>query len=256
MPVIDRGSTTSGAAVEGDGHRRIVPGSGGERDPRHGTLNARIDFNGRSSTWPIGREQCVIELKVLQAVRLKGRVSTADLAATLDEDSRVVAGCVEELTDAGLLVAAKTIRIDPAGRDRLNDLLRAERAAADPAALAAVYSDFRPVNATFKTVLTDWQIKDGQPNPHDDTAYDAAIVERLHGVHSAVVPIIETLGGLLPRLLAYKAKLTTALGRVDAGDTAWLARPIIDSYHTVWFELHEELILAAGASRHDEAESG
>jgi hypothetical protein len=29
----------------------------------------------------------------------------------------------------------------------------------------------------------------------------------------------------------------------------WLARPLIDSYHTVWFELHEELILATGRTR-------
>jgi hypothetical protein len=36
----------------------------------------------------------------------------------------------------------------------------------------------------------------------------------------------------------------------------WLSRPLIDSYHTVWFELHEELILAAGLTREAEAESG
>jgi hypothetical protein len=35
-----------------------------------------------------------------------------------------------------------------------------------------------------------------------------------------------------------------------------LTRPIIDSYHTVWFELHEELIQAAGRSREDEAKAG
>jgi hypothetical protein len=43
---------------------------------------------------------------------------------------------------------------------------------------------------------------------------------------------------------------------VKSGDTTWLTRPIIDSYHTVWFELHEELILAAGLTREDEAKAG
>jgi hypothetical protein len=33
---------------------------------------------------------------------------------------------------------------------------------------------------------------------------------------------------------------------VASGETIWLTRPIIDSYHTVWFELHEELIAATG----------
>ena len=36
----------------------------------------------------------------------------------------------------------------------------------------------------------------------------------------------------------------------------WLARPIIDSYHTVWFELHEELILVSGLTREGEARAG
>jgi hypothetical protein len=44
-------------------------------------------------------------------------------------------------------------------------------------------------------------------------------------------------------------KLQTALDNIRAGQTMWLARPLIDSYHTVWFELHEELILATGRTR-------
>jgi hypothetical protein len=50
--------------------------------------------------------------------------------------------------------------------------------------------------------------------------------------------------------------LQQALDKVKAGDTAWLTRPIIDSYHTVWFELHEEFIGAAGLTRAAEAKSG
>jgi pyruvate,orthophosphate dikinase len=30
-----------------------------------------------------------------------------------------------------------------------------------------------------------------------------------------------------------------------------LAAPLKDSYHTVWFELHEELIILSGRSRAD-----
>jgi hypothetical protein len=37
---------------------------------------------------------------------------------------------------------------------------------------------------------------------------------------------------------------------------AWLTRPMVDSHHTVWFELHEELIGLAGRTRAGEAESG
>lgn len=196
------------------------------------------------------------ELAVLQAVRLKGRVSLADLAATLGEGTDDVAGTVERLTKSGLLIDGKALRVSPDGRVRLDELLVAERKQIDTAALAAAYADFRAVNAEFKALVTDWQLKDGRPNTHDDTAYDAAVLARLDDVHQRVTPIVTAAAAQLPRLSRYSAKLQAALDNVRGGDTAWLSRPLIDSYHTVWFELHEELIVAAGLTRESEAKSG
>ena len=193
------------------------------------------------------------ELTVLQAVRLKSRVSLADLTATLGEDSADVASTVERLTRSGLLVESTALRISPDGRARLGELLTRERERADATALRAVYDDFRSLNAEFKALVTDWQVKDGQPNTHEDRAYDAAILARLDRVHQRVMPIIAAAAAQLPRLDRYSVKLESAFGKVKAGDLVWLSRPIIDSYHTVWFELHEELILAAGLTRESEA---
>ncbi|BBX95419.1 MarR family transcriptional regulator [Mycobacterium lacus] len=196
------------------------------------------------------------ELTVLQAVRLKGRVSRPDLAATLNNDIADVAETVGRLTAAGLLIEDTTLRISPEGRVRLNALLAEERNGVDSAVLTAVYDDFRSVNADFKAVVTDWQLKGGRPNTHDDAEYDAAVLARINGVHRRAVPIIEAAAEQLPRLSAYSAKLLAALDKVNGGDIAWLTRPLIDSYHTVWFELHEELILAAGMTREQAARSG
>jgi DNA-binding MarR family transcriptional regulator len=196
------------------------------------------------------------ELTVLQAVRFKGRISPADLAATLGEDPAEVTRTVEQLTGAGLLVDGKTVRISPAGRSRLAELLAKERAAVDATALAAAYDDFRAVNAEFKALVTDWQVKHGQPNTHEDTSYDADVLARLDEVHRRVVPIIAAAAAQLPRLGRYSAKLQAAIDKIHGGETLWLSRPLIDSYHTVWFELHEELILAAGRTREAEAKSG
>jgi hypothetical protein len=198
----------------------------------------------------------VTELAVLQAVRLKGRVSLADLATTLGEDPGDVAGAVDRLTGSGLLIDGKALRVSPAGRARLDVLLAAERRHIDTAALAAAYADFRTVNAEFKALVTDWQLKNGQPNTHDDLDYDAAVLARLDDVHERVTPIVTAAAAQVPRLNHYSAKLQAALDNVHDGDTAWLSRPLIDSYHTVWFELHEELIVAAGLTRESEAKSG
>lgn len=196
------------------------------------------------------------ELAVLQAVRLKGRVSLGDLAATLGVGTDDVAGTVDQLTRSGLLINGKTLRVSPEGRARLDELLDDERRHVDQAALSAAYRDFCAVNAEFKALVTDWQLKDGQPNTHEDTDYDAAVLGRLDTVHQRVTPIIAAAAAQLSRLSRYSAKLQAALDKVRAGETVWLSRPIIDSYHTVWFELHEELILAAGLTRESEARSG
>jgi DNA-binding MarR family transcriptional regulator len=196
------------------------------------------------------------ELTVLQAIRLKGRISEEDLVATLGEDPADVATTLASLTEAGLLVQNKTLRISPEGRERLNSLLAEEHSGIDQNALAKSYDEFRAVNNTFKELVSDWQIKDGQPNPHDDADYDGAVLSRLDGVHEQVSPIVAAVTALVPRLSAYGRKLNVALEKVKGGDSIWLARPIIDSYHTVWFELHEELIVASGLTREEEARAG
>jgi DNA-binding MarR family transcriptional regulator len=196
------------------------------------------------------------ELKVLQAVRLKGRVNPSDLADTIDVDPAETAQTLQAAIDAGLVTEGKTVRLSPEGRIRLEELLAAERSNIEQTVIAGAYDEFRGVNADFKALVSDWQLKDGQPNSHDDEQYDGAVLSRLDDVHARVTPVIATIAGQLPRLAYYSEKLAAALQKVKAGDTAWLTRPIVDSYHTVWFELHEELIVAAGLTREAEAKAG
>ena len=86
--------------------------------------------------------------------------------------------------------------------------------------------------------------------------YDAAVLARLDAIHARVVPIVQGVAEHLPRLASYAAKLDAAHRKILRGQRIWLTRPIIDSYHTVWFELHEELIVACGLTRRGEAEAG
>lgn len=198
----------------------------------------------------------MIELEVLQAIRLKGRIAPADIAATLGEEPNAVAAAVTAATEAGLLIEGKTVRLSPEGRARLNELLAAERENADQAAISAAYDKFRSVNADFKALVADWQLTDGEPNAHDNQEYDSAVLARLVDVHERVTPVTAAVASQLPRLARYSDKLAAALAKIQLGDTTWLTRPIADSYHTVWFELHEELILAAGLTRESEAQAG
>ncbi|ODR27573.1 MULTISPECIES: hypothetical protein [Mycolicibacterium] len=196
------------------------------------------------------------ELTLLQAVRLKGRVRPATLATTLDEDESTVNSKVQQLAEADLLASGSTVRLSTAGRARLDELLAAERLDVDGDAIMRSYEEFRGVNRNFKSLVSAWQLKDGEPNDHTDTDHDAAVLRSLDDVHRTVLPILTAVAGQLPRLGSYAARLSAALEQIKAGDTSWFTRPLVDSYHTVWFELHEELIGAAGLTRADEANAG
>ena len=59
------------------------------------------------------------------------------------------------------------------------------------------------------------------------------------------------------RLTPFAQRFTRAASAVAAGDGTMIASPLKDSYHTIWFELHEELIHLAGRDRAtEEAKSG
>ena len=191
----------------------------------------------------------MVELKVLQAVRLKGELNPADLTATVDEDPATVARTIAELTEAGLLLdVGRNLKLSPDGRSRLNLLLEKERSGIDRASMATAYEEFLSANAEFKIVVSDWTLKQGEPNTHEDSRYDAALLTRLDQVHARVLTVISTAEMQIPRLRGYADKLAAALRKISAGDTVWMTQPVVDSYHTVWFELHEELLQAAGVS--------
>jgi hypothetical protein len=60
---------------------------------------------------------------------------------------------------------------------------------------------------------------------------------------------MQRLAQVSPRLEAYRERLARAAARIGAGDRSYVAKIMADSYHTVWFELHEELISLAGLTR-------
>jgi len=198
-----------------------------------------------------------VELGVLRALRLKGRASVADLAIASGAGEADVAEVVAGLVESGGAreMNGNYVMLPPA-RGRLDALLEAERAGVDAAAVREVYEAFTPINGDFKQLAADWQLRDGEPNDHSDAAYDQAVLDRLGPIHERVTPVVERLSSIVPRLTPYSGRLNTALERVRGGDHSWLLRPLIDSYHTVWFELHEELIGLAGLSREAEAASG
>lgn len=118
-------------------------------------------------------------------------------------------------------------------------------------AVRAAYERFLALNDDMLRICTDWQTKDGgqQLNDHSDAAYDQEVIDRLAALHVEAAPICDDLAAVLERFARYGPRLEQALARVQAGDTDYFTKPVIDSYHTVWFELHEDLLATLGIER-------
>lgn len=93
-------------------------------------------------------------------------------------------------------------------------------------------------------------------NDHGDAEYDQGIIERLVELDRGFQPLVDRIAAVAPRLAGYSARFTNAIQQLRNGDTSFVARPIADSYHTVWFEFHEELIGLLELSREEEAAAG
>ncbi len=121
------------------------------------------------------------------------------------------------------------------------------------AAMGAAYEEFERINESLKTLITEWQtITVGGraiPNDHSDRDRDARIIDRLGRLHERAEPMLRRLAAGLPRLAAYRRLLEAALERAEDGAVEWVSDARIASYHTVWFELHEDLIRVLGRVR-------
>jgi hypothetical protein len=114
------------------------------------------------------------------------------------------------------------------------------------------YQEFLALNESFKVLCGDWQLRDGAPNDHTDAKYDAAVVKRLVALDKAAKPVVERMGATLARLSPYGPRLARTCQLVMKGETKMFTGVMCGSYHDVWMELHEDLILTQGIDRNTE----
>ena len=146
--------------------------------------------------------------------------------------------------------------LTPEGREAHAQWLADERASACcDEEVAAGYAAFLQRNEEFKVLCTDWQMRTAGDEPvlndHSDEAYDAAIIERLGTLHDRVGPAVDSLADAMARFGPYGDRLAGAWKRVSDGDHGAIARPLSGSYHDVWMELHQDLLLTLGRERGD-----
>lgn len=193
----------------------------------------------------------------MSEVALTAEQSDALVSLVVRGMARGEASAVQQgLADAGLLlIKGPVIMPTPAGTELVGSMLRLPDDAPERERIMATFHRFLPVNRQLRDLCTAWQVRpDGSVNDHSDEAYDADIRDRLDDIDDAVGPLLKRFSEDIPSMSGYRARLTEALEKLDEGDDAWLASPLIDSYHTVWMHLHQQLLLTIGMSRKEDEE--
>jgi pyruvate, orthophosphate dikinase len=198
---------------------------------------------------------------VVHALRLKGLATLDALADAVASEPDDVRPLLDELVGDGLAgTVAGAYRLTDAGRDLAGELVILERDALGLDRAVAALDGFLALDQRIKAMVTDWQLRPTEAGPaindHADAAYDAAVLARLADVHRAAVAWISPLEDGWPRASRYRGRLASALAQAQAGDGRFVASPRVESYHGVWFELHEDLIGLAGRTRAGEVAAG
>ncbi len=200
------------------------------------------------------------ELLVLHALRLTGMADCAAVARRFSLDTGVVEeqllddesrGWVQRVSFADLRAWSLT----GAGRVEGERLLAEEldRAGARDV-VADAHAHFLPLNTRFLRAVTDWQLRREPldrlvPNDHTDLRWDDRVLTTVRSVGRSLEGIDERLGATLDRFTGYSARFASALAQVERGRLTWLDEPAIASCHTVWFQLHEDLLATLGIER-------
>jgi len=201
----------------------------------------------------------VDEFTALHGLVLKKAGQAGEVAEVLGATEAEVAPALDAAVAEKRAMAGRgKYMVTPAGRAWLDEqypVLFADLRA-DPGADAA-YARFEEVNRELLALMTRWQTVtvgggvdvSAVPNDHSDAEYDAAVLDELAKLDSDAGPVLHVLAGLVPRLGVHRRRLSEALARASAGETDYVSGVRVASYHTVWFELHEDLLRLLGRTR-------
>lgn len=197
------------------------------------------------------------ELLTLHGLAVKKMADGPEIARVMDLEPDVVQEALDGAVETGDAMAAKgQFMLTPQGRERLDaSYPTACQPVRDDDNFVTGYQRFERVNDELKQLFTEWQSRDvggeSVPNDHSDEAYDASIIDRLGQLHEDAQPIVGRFAAVVPRFERYQQRLQEAHDRALAGEHDYVSAVKLDSYHTVWFELHEDLLRLLGRQRHE-----
>jgi hypothetical protein len=186
---------------------------------------------------------------VLHALRVKGIATPEAIAGAIARDPDAVLARLRELEAEGVAFERPSRKrpgwvLSEEGRERHAAELEAEHTPEVRVVLAERYDGFLSLNNEVKGLAARWQHA-----ASDDDRFE--LLGRLEDMHEQADRTLAGTGEVVPRFGRYAIRLGGALEKIE-GDPRYFVSPLVDSYHTVWFECHEDFLLTLGRTRAQE----
>jgi hypothetical protein len=191
------------------------------------------------------------EFEVLDYVDIYKVVRETNLQADIQADPSIV----QDFLKRGLVKRVKDVnlQIEPPGEKTIQEhrrLVLEQGGRKDE--ILAYCNEFEDVNRRFKALVVRWQMRDVNGmqvvNNHTDKEYDSTIVAELGKIHEETKNVINKIAQAFPTHKRYIGRFESALNRLKDGDAKYMAIAR-DSYHGIWYELHESLLKLSGKER-------
>lgn len=196
------------------------------------------------------------EHEILLALELGGRLSSPEIAWRTGLSRAVAAERLRELE------ADVRLQCGPAGTDLVSLSERGSRAAAAfldrerneiGEAVGRVLDEFGAVNGAVKDLVSRWQLRPvgGElvANDHRDERYDGSLLAELGRLLPACLGALAPLTALRDRYERYGNRLKDAVERAGLGEREYVSGLRVDSFHSIWWQLHADLLAVAGRAR-------
>lgn len=187
-------------------------------------------------------------------------LSEDEMSGRLGVGAAEVASRVAALCGAGAVESGAApdgfvrFRLTSEGRRRSAEVLRRERATLGDV-LVSVLPEFERSNRDLKELLHRWQVKSlgtsQVANDHRDERYDEQILRELGGLVAAAGPWLERLANERRRYARYRDRIRSAVERAGRGEIDYVSGIRVDSVHSVWWQLHADLLGVLGRARAD-----
>jgi hypothetical protein len=195
-------------------------------------------------------------LLTLHALTLKQLSDVDGLVAIFGQDPDDVKSALENAVAQKTAMAARDkYMITPAGRTVLDEAypqwFASERG--DTEIGSAMDSFESGVNKQVLSLTTAWQTVEvageRQQNDHSDSDYDAKIIDKLGAVLDRTATVLAPLTAAQPSVDRFLTRIADALTRAEDGELDYVSSVRIDSFHTVWFQMHEHILRITGRER-------